>query len=655
MDVRTWMIRFFPFLFLINILPFFASAQLAKNGHADLSAFNIHSDGPLILSGTWEFYWNQLLTPDDLKENRIAAHIYVPGSWHRQGNYPVLGFATYRLKIILPEKQNGLALYIPIVNSSAKTWVNGMLAGETGKVDSSKQNYQAILQATIIALPDNAREIEIVMQVANYNYFSGGIAGIPQLDKASAIFTRINQSNGIENFFAGSLIAMCIYQLILYFLYQRGKPFLWLALVCLGVALRSLITHRGSFLLPNLFPNVGWETWKKIEFGSIYGIVALFPLYVYHLFPGHSPRKPVLFFILVAGFLCVAVIVTPQYTYGNLLDVCHLGLMGGFIYAVYSISRAWRAGSSDARIIMFGVLASFPFILSEMLKNTFFFPLNIQFKYLVEMGVLVFLLFQVYLLANHYSKSYKNLELLNQNLEKIVEERSGQLITANKVKDRLLSVISHDIKSPLNSLRSILQIYNKGAITKEEFSDYALYIENDLNKTGILVDNILYWTSSQLKGVKVKKENFDLNLLIEENVQLFLTIAANKKIVLTHNAPRHLIVRSDKNILNLVLRNLISNAIKFSHENGTISIDVQQTDSSLQIKVKDQGVGMDALTLRTLLEPESTISTTGTGNENGTGLGLILCREYLQIAGGQLTAESTPGTGSTFSIILPVK
>ena len=105
----------------------------------------------------------------------------------------------------------------------------------------------------------------------------------------------------------------------------------------------------------------------------------------------------------------------------------------------------------DAKIILLGVLAAFPFILAEILKNSVLSPINIQFSHLAESGVLAFLLFQVYLLANQNAKSFKSLEALNQNLERIVAERTTELTTTNAVKDRLLSIMSHDIKSPLNA------------------------------------------------------------------------------------------------------------------------------------------------------------------------------------------------------------
>jgi signal transduction histidine kinase len=627
-------------------------AQTATQGYADLSARDLQ-DRPAPLSGAWEFYWQQLLEPKDFTQPRVHELIHVPGVWNRQGNYSVQGYATYRLRVKLPPSQTSLALYFPIINAAGKIFVNGVLAQESGTVSNDRDQYVPRLNGTMVALPANTDTLELVVQIANFSYFSGGMSGTPQVAKASHILEWINRTNGIENFFAGSLVAMFIYQLILYFLFHRGKPYLWLALICLGVALRAMIVHGGSFLLPNVYPSIDWEIWKKIEFGSVYAIVALFPLYVYHLFIDHAPRKPVYFFVSVAVILCIAVITTRQYVYGKLLEVAHIGLLLAFIYAVYSISRAWRAGNRDARIILIGVCASFPFILAEILKNSVLVPFNFQFMYAVELGVLVFLLFQVYLLANHYALSYKHLEMLNQGLERIVEERTRELTTANTVKDRLLSVISHDIKSPLNSLRGVLNIFNRGAVNQEEFTKLTQHVENDLDKTTLLVENILYWTAAQLKGVQVKAETFDLHVLIKENLRLFETVATTKKLKLNSDADGAMVVTADRNILNLVLRNLLSNAIKFSYEGSAVDVRAGVNDHRIRIEVQDHGTGMDRETLNTLLHTDMGVSTSGTAREQGTGLGLSLCLEYLQIAGGDLTAESEKGKGTTFTILIP--
>jgi signal transduction histidine kinase len=637
---------------LLLSAPLLSWAQV-RNAYLDLSDYDFDESPSVYLDGEWQFYWQTFLDTAAL-DSMSAKRIWVPGSWHRHDDYSPLGYATYAMRLRLPENQKGLALYFPVINSAATIWINGVLAERTGVVSKDAEAYKPRLLSTFVALPEKVQDIEIIVHVANFNYFSGGIAGIPELGKSSSIVAAINRTNGIENFFAGSLIAMCIYQLILYLLFHRGKPYLWLALICLGVALRAMIVHGGSFLLPNLFPEVSWEIWKKLEFGSVYAIVALFPLYVFHLFREYAPVKPIYLFCAISILLCTVVLFTPQFVYGRLLEICHVGLLLSFVYAIYSISRAWRAGNSDARIILFGVLASFPFILAEIMKNSRMFPVEVNFMYLVEMGVLVFLLFQVYLLAHHYAKSYTNLEHMNQNLERLVEERSGELISANAVKDRLLSVMSHDIKSPLNSLKGILELYSKGAISKDEFGDYAKHIEKDLNKTSILVENILYWTASQIKGIQVTIDSFSIWQLVEENATLFKTVANHKKVTIENGIRHDLMIKTDKNIINMVVRNLLSNAIKFSHPHGIIRISDRIEDEKLMIQVRDEGVGMDPDTVDALFTPELVVSAAGTGNEKGTGLGLALCKKYLEKTGSSLTVVSEKGRGSVFTITLPL-
>jgi two-component system sensor histidine kinase ChiS len=650
--VSTRLARFL--LAFLVMVPAGSYAQRVVKGQADLSEHNFETDGAVSLSGEWEFYWSKLLTPNDFTHDQQPEWLWAY-SWNRQSDHPAVGYATYRVRLKLPQHHRGLTIFILAFNSAGKIWLNNELVLESGTVSSQQESHVPKLGNSVVTIPENLQDVELVIQISNWTYFSGGFAGAPRINTSEAMFAESNRTNGVENFFAGSLIAMFLYQIILYFLYHRGKPHLWLALICLGVALRALIVHGGSFLLPNLFQQIPWEVWKKIEFGSVYLIVALFPLYVYHLFIDHAPKKPLFVLLGISAGIFIPVLFTPQYVYGKLLEVAHLGLLLAFIYAVYSISRAWKGGNKDARIILFGVLSSFPFILAEILKNSQVLPFNIGFMYLVEIGVLVFLLFQVYLLANHYANAYRNLEMMNQNLEKAIVERTKQLVTTNTVKDRLLSVMSHDVKSPLNSLRGVLNIYNKGAISKDEFGQLTLQIENDLGKTSMLVDNILHWTASQLKGVSLKMETFGLYSLIEENIRLFDTFSVRKKISIHHNVLPKTQITSDRNILNLVLRNLLSNALKFSFERGKVTIDVKPNDNWFELSVQDEGIGMDGDMLSSLLNPKFTVSTTGTDNEQGTGLGLGLCRDYVQKAGGNLSVESTVGKGTTFKITLPLK
>jgi len=621
-----------------------------EHGIIDLRGYDFTRSGTKRLTGQWEFQWKKLLTPSTFDSQPGAAGITIPGTWSQ---FDELGYGTYRLRMLLAADHAGLSVFFPAINSSSRIWVNNEPVSESGKVAETEAAYIPKLTSVLVPLPDDPDTIEIVLQVANFSSYNGGIWSTPKVDRTTVLVEGLNQANGIENFFAGSLIAMACYQLILYFLYHRGKPFLWLALICFGVAIRSMVMHGGSFLLPNIFPSVTPDIWKKLEFGAVYAMVAFFPLYVYHLFKEYAPRRPLQIFVGISIFLCIAVLLTPQAIYGLLLELSHLSYLLCFVYAIYSIGKAWRAGNKDAKIILFGVVACFPFILLEIMKNSVFIGLEIPSMYYVEIGVLVFLLFQVYLLANHYAKSYRALETMNQDLEGIVSERTQELVAASNVRDKLLSVISHDVRSPLNSLHAMLELYNKGRVTQAEFSHFAERIESDLGNTGLLVENILLWTSSQLKGAKPVREKFNLRDLIEQNAELFKTPAANKRITIKRHLTESLEINWDKQVVHLALRNLLANAIKFSHHGGDIDVSATRQGKEIHLTVRDYGVGMDSATMESIMSNKRAMTTDGTGNERGTGLGLSLCREYLIHTGGSLIAESLHGKGSQFTIVIP--
>jgi len=143
-----------------------------------------------------------------------------------------------------------------------------------------------------------------------------------------------------------------------------------------------------------------------------------------------------------------------------------------------------------------------------------------------------------------------------------------------------------------------------------------------------------------------------LNAITKENFELFKTIAGSKGIKLTNSIPEGYIIKSDKSIVNFVIRNLVANAIKFSRENSEVCVESEKEGKSTSIRVKDQGMGIDDKTLRTLLAPELVTSKAGTKNERGSGLGIALCKEYLEKINGEIVVDTIHGKGSTFTIVL---
>ena len=193
--------------------------------------------GKARLNGQWEFYWDQLLSPDDLKSGSPRGELlHVPFSWARDGKYSNLGKATYRVKVRLPEMDNtDLSFYFPPVRCAAKVWVNGVLKDSIGMV-GNRGNYQSQLSGLLLSVPPE-KEVELVVQVANYDYLNGGLVSGVWLGRTSEIQRDINIKSGLDTIFAGSLLAMFVYLAMMFLLYRSGPSFLFLSMICLCVTL----------------------------------------------------------------------------------------------------------------------------------------------------------------------------------------------------------------------------------------------------------------------------------------------------------------------------------------------------------------------------------------------------------------------------------
>jgi two-component system sensor histidine kinase ChiS len=608
---------------------------------------------PFELSGEWEFYWNQLLRPEDFSAvEKKGEKIVVPHSWRSMDSRET-GVATYRLLVSLPKVYGNISVHFPAIQSATKIWVNGVLSDSSGNI-GQLGDYKSQIRSSTISLDATSGRLEIIIQVANYTAFVGGVTHAPYIQQTSALARSINTRHGVQNCMIGILIALCVYQAILFFLHREDKSFIILAVICILVAVRSSLTPGESQLLSEFFPHIESDLWIKVRYLAAYSTLFLFPLYIRFLFAGFAAKWPLNVYFFIASLLCAITLTTSNLVYGYFLDLYHGLMLTTFIYAILTVTKAFRKGNEEAKLILFGVLMCFPFIFLEMMQNSQLVKLQSRIPFLTEIGLLILLVFQVVLLSSRHATQYLALKAMNQNLEFIVQERTTELVKANRIKDRLLSIVSHDIKGPLNSLKSLLGLFSGKNISQLELIEMIRLLEGELGKTRLLVENILSWTSEQLRGVEVKKESFDLLRLLEFNIQLFEYALEKKQISICHDLINNLQIVTDQGILNTVIRNLLSNAIKFTPMHGKISIGVSSDKSKLSLAIQDSGVGMDQETLQSLMSLKNGVSKIGTANERGTGLGILLCQELLKKIDGDLKIESKINRGSTFSIAIPM-
>lgn len=266
--------------------------------------------------------------------------------------------------------------------------------------------------------------------------------------------------------------------------------------------------------------------------------------------------------------------------------------------------------------------------------------------------VLVGLILIIALLLFYFYLAKRRSNRILQLAKTKVQEQNLRLHQLNQTKDKFFSIIGHDLKGPLNSLTSFshLLIEHTAHMTPEEIKSLARDLDKSLRNLFALLENLLAWSRSQTGNIDFTREPFDLTEVLVHNRDLLLSQASNKDITITLDVPEECHVSLHRDSVNTVIRNLIANAIKFTPRGGTVRAGIGVTEGCVTVTVNDTGVGMEEAVIRKLFRIDSKHSTQGTANEKGTGLGLILCQEFVEKNGGKISVESVPDRGSTFRI-----
>jgi len=233
--------------------------------------------------------------------------------------------------------------------------------------------------------------------------------------------------------------------------------------------------------------------------------------------------------------------------------------------------------------------------------------------------------------------------------------KNEQLILANSDKDRFISILAHDLKGPFNSILGFLDLLT------ENIHKYDIYlIENQLNiinssaqRVYNLLEDILIWARSQSGKIPFKPQKIYFADVYNEMHEILKPAANAKSITIQPKIENDIVIFADSNMIKTILRNLISNAIKFTNNGGHIDISALKTSSNITISVADNGIGITPNALSKFFDISQTITTSGTSNETGTGLGLFICKEFVEKHGGKIWVESAPGNGSVFYFTIP--
>jgi signal transduction histidine kinase len=237
----------------------------------------------------------------------------------------------------------------------------------------------------------------------------------------------------------------------------------------------------------------------------------------------------------------------------------------------------------------------------------------------------------------------------------LLKESNHQLSILNATKDKFFSIIAHDLRNPFNIVTGFSDLLLKkiNTLPQEKITKYLEMIHSSSTKGNNLLENLLQWSRNQTGSISFNPIKLNLFEIVEEATNFFRSDIERKNIIISNLIDHHITILADDNMIKTIFRNLISNATKFTHDGGRISLSSNVIDSLVELSVTDTGVGIPDKDIVNLFQIDFSLTTKGTANETGTGLGLILCKEFIEKHNGKIFVESKVGKGTTFKFTLP--
>lgn len=634
----------------------------AEKGILDLRTVSFDSE--IKLDGQWEFYPNTFIAPNNQNENPEKQYIEVPGIWNHVMNQGK-GFASYRLRIQLPETISFPLTFKVMENGTAyKMFVNGQEVAANGQIGKTKQESIAEHLPLVVPLKSSSPNIEIIFHVSNFHYSDGGLWYSIQLGEDSKIRKAKENKMLLTMFLCGSISIMAIYHIAVYLFRRKDKSALAFSLFCIAIDFR-LLGFNEKFL--NLiFVGDYFIILNRIEYLAYYLAIPFFASFQQIIFPNEFKKVFLYFFWIVSSLFSLVVLLFDSFIYTHTALYYHIYVLFFMGYSTFVMIKATMHNRDGAKIFTFGMFMLFGVTINDILHS----KTIIQTEYMAPYGLFGFIFIQSIMLSMRFSKGFnmaenlsQELKLLNTSLEDKILDRTKELIKqkeiaeeASLIKDKFVSIVSHDLRSPLLGVSNMLEIIDKKEIvsTEEERSQFLEMSRESIKFSLKMINELLNLSRIETGKIKVKKQTISF----EEMTKLFLKElepqAKLKNIGINTEIPSSFLINVDLELFPQVVKNLITNAIKFTESEGKILIKAFKNNEDSTIEIHDNGVGMSAEELNQIFEPGAKKTRLGTSGEIGSGMGLFICKYIVDAHGGKIQFISEEGVGTICKIILPV-
>ncbi len=624
------------------------ASPIAKNGVLDLTNWRVDEKEVIKLDGEWEFYWQQLLNPVEAKERSSvpgsdAVIVPVPGEWvnysSKGESFPVIGYATYRLRILLPSNESTQwAIKTTHIRISHDMYINGEFVGSSGTPGMTKKTSVNGNVPYSTVFSSNERTLDLVIRVSNFEGFSSGISH-------SIYFGTPNGIKDFEQFriavavslFSG-LFIIGLYFLGLFFQRRSMVELSDFSMFCMSASAFSFIYFER--LLLRVIPDIDiiLNLYVQIVCGLL--TVVFLTRYLTRILPMVYSQR---WSNWMTRYLVVLIVVLPfipaDYYYSTTV-ILAFTLFGMMTYHLVQLVRTFYLKIQSSEYIALGMISIF--LVMVITITNVFFPTDPY--YFFPIGLMIFVISQALFMSQNYTEKYETITSLLDRLKQL-----------DGVKDEFLAKTSHELKTPLNGMINLSQSLldgSGGPLTKAQSEDIILMRDLGTRLT-TLVNDLLDYSKMKHGDLLLSVRVIDVHAVIAAVVDLFRFSIKNKSLTIhLLIAPGTFWIMADENRFYQIVYNLVDNALKYTNQ-GSITISARHEHSFVWVTIADTGVGIPPELHEKIFESFEQVEPALTRSQGGVGLGLAITKQLVELQGGTITVESEPGKGTSMSFAIP--
>ncbi|OBR62247.1 hypothetical protein A7K91_01045 [Paenibacillus oryzae] len=625
-----------------------AQSPPARDGSLDLSNWDFRKDGLVKLNGEWDFYPGVLVKPASLDALSGKQTIQVPGRWSETANGGVMGdqgAGTYRLRIGVNEHTSTFGLKTKNIRSAARIFVNGIEVGNSGSPAlSASEGHVTNVVPLVAFFNDEDNQLDLVIQVANPDYYNGGIIQPILLGSQNEINTYTFRVNTLEILGIASLLLSGIYYFGIFLNRRKDRFILYISLFCLTYA--GITSMDNEKIFNRLFDSLPFMWILKVKGSIICLSIIVTALLLKEMGKVFMPAAALRGIAVTMGLVAVTLVFTPTPMIAALeqltgpLYLLAYAAMAFLVLRALRLKQYGRMNRRQTMLLLCGILL---IICSYISAFLYFF--SIVQTYIVPLWVLVVMLLGMgATFAKQFSKAYDDLE-----------NASRELIKADKLKDEFLIHTSHEFKTPLHGIMNMAQsaLERQGG-SKRDQSETLAYIVSIASRLSSLVNDIMDVESMRNGQLRLNPVTFDINGTVHAVLHMLKDMRKGDGITLVNRiSPGRFFVYADENRFRQIIVNLVGNGLKYT-EKGSVEVQAQTDGNHVIITVSDTGIGMDENLKASLFQGATQAGEVNFTGTHSSGLGLAISRMLANSMNGELRLRySEPRAGSCFELVLP--